>query len=348
MDNLPPPMAARRPNFWQSAGFGLLVRDDAGHLVVTDDFLRAYLGRPEVAPVEESCDKERALHAALVETPKRPVGKAEIDALADPDGRDNYRVLIDFRDRLLKAGTVEACYLEIFRDSAVTVPPLFLDQMAQVILRGVLDGTDDPFQARAAELFFRTQTVNVHEGAILSGDLEVVEFLANTGGMGSIGQLLVEGGIKPRQIDLDVMQTEDAHRYWQRDDRHDMVIDLSFTRPGLDALCRVMEAWIAHFSGAEVSIQPVQKIADEKWVWHIGLDVDASAILNDLYEGVEVDEERLARLISLFRLEFKDPSLMRPDIAGRPVYLALAMGENKRLRLKPQNLLVNLPLAAEA
>ena len=39
---------------------------------------------------------------------------------------------------------------------------------------------------------------------------------------------------------------------------------------------------------------------------------------------------------------------MRPDIAGRPVYLGLAMSEDETLRLKPQNLLVNLPLAAPA
>ena len=36
---------------------------------------------------------------------------------------------------------------------------------------------------------------------------------------------------------------------------------------------------------------------------------------------------------------------MRPDIAGRPVYLALCMDEASNLKLKPQNLLVNLPLA---
>lgn len=348
MENLPPPMAARRPNFWRNSGYPLLVRDEAGHLLVTDDFLRAYFNRPEVAPVEESCDRERALHAQLLADPKRPVSAAEIEALADPDGRDNYRVLIAFRDRLIEAGTVEACYLNVFRDQNVAIPPLFVDQMAQVIVRAVLDGTDDAFRARAAEMFFRTQTVTVHDGAILSGDLETVEMFANTGGMGSIGQLLVEGGVKPRQAELDVMQPENAHRYWQRDELHDMVLDLSFTRPGLDALCRAMESWIEHFSGAEVQIQPVQKITDEKWVWHIGLDAEASAILNDLYDGNDVEEERLARLISLFRLEFKDPSLMRPDIAGRPVYLGLAMTENKRLRLKPQNLLVNLPLAPEA
>lgn len=348
MENLPPPMAARRPNFWQNSGYHLLVADAEGHLTITDDFLRAYFNRPEVAPVEESCDKERALHATLLTDPKRPVTDAEIDALEDPDGQANYRVLIDFRDRLVNAGTVEGCYLDIFREGDVRIPPIFLDQMTNVIVRQVLDGTDDAFRARAAELFFREQTVTVHEGSILSGDREVVEMLAKTGGMGSVGKLLVEGGVKPKQVELDVMQPENAHKYWQRDELHDMVLDLSFTRNGLDALCRVLEGWVHHFTGAEVSIQPVQKITDEKWVWHIGLDPDASAILNDLYNDADVDEERLERLLSLFRMEFKDPSLMQPDIAGRPVYMGLAMSENKRLRLKPQNILVNLPLAPEA
>jgi len=50
------------------------------------------------------------------------------------------------------------------------------------------------------------------------------------------------------------------------------------------------------------------------------------------------------RVLSLFRLEFRDPAVMLPRVAGRPVYLAMAMNEEKRLRLKPQNLLVNLPL----
>jgi hypothetical protein len=36
---------------------------------------------------------------------------------------------------------------------------------------------------------------------------------------------------------------------------------------------------------------------------------------------------------------------MVPELAGRPVYLALMMTADKRLKLKPQNLLLNLPLA---
>ena len=35
---------------------------------------------------------------------------------------------------------------------------------------------------------------------------------------------------------------------------------------------------------------------------------------------------------------------MRRDIAGRSVYLALAADEDDVVRMKPQNLLLNLPL----
>ena len=127
-----------------------------------------------------------------------------------------------------------------------------------------------------------------------------------------------------------------------------MVLDISFTRPGLDALCRVLEDWVRHFLAVDVSIQPVQAISDERWVWHIGLESESTAILNDLYNDAEVDEERLSRLLSLFRLEFRDSSVMLPAIAGRPVYLGMAMDVDNVLRIKPQNLLMNLPLVAAA
>ncbi len=53
----------------------------------------------------------------------------------------------------------------------------------------------------------------------------------------------------------------------------------------------------------------------------------------------------MRRLVSLFRLDFDDPAEMRADVAGRPVYLGLMMDAEGLLRLKPQNLLLNLPLA---
>jgi hypothetical protein len=75
------------------------------------------------------------------------------------------------------------------------------------------------------------------------------------------------------------------------------------------------------------------------------LDAEASALLNDLYTRADVDETRIRRLLCLFELTFADPGDMRPAIAGRPVYLAMAMDSDGRLKLKPQNLLLNLPLA---
>jgi hypothetical protein len=58
-------------------------------------------------------------------------------------------------------------------------------------------------------------------------------------------------------------------------------LDLGFARPGLDALSRVLEMWTLHLFGAVVAIHPVRQIPDERWIWHLGLDAEASAILND-------------------------------------------------------------------
>ena len=146
-----------------------------------------------------------------------------------------------------------------------------------------------------------------------------------------------------RQVELDVLDPSDAAGYWARSDRFDTVLDFAFTRPGLDAFCRVLEAWVRHFQGVEVSLQPVSQIRDERWAWHTGLDAAASALLNDLYAGREVGEDRLSDLLSLFRLDFKDPCDMLERVRGRPVYLGLAASGDRRLKVKPQNLLFNLP-----
>jgi hypothetical protein len=336
------------PDFWRASGFHLLDRDTAGRLAVTDDFLRAYFARPELRPVAESCAAERALHAALLDDPRLPVPAERLARLADADVRDNYRVVLAFRDRLAAAGTLEACYIGLFKGGRMDVPPLFLDQLVHAIVRNVLESAPTGLKARAAELLFREQKVTIEDGQIMAADAETIEMYATTGGFGSLGRLVVEAQTPVRQIALDVIAEESEDIYWTRDERHDLVIDLTFARPGLDALCRVLETWVAHFLGTAVHIQPVQEIADKKWVWHSGLDAEGSKLLNDLYTGVEVDEARLGRLLSLFRLDFADPAAMRSDIAGRPVYLAMAMTSDGHLRLKPQNLLVNLPLARVA
>jgi len=335
-------------DFWPDSGLALLARDRAGHLAVTDNYLRAWLARPEVALTPESCAAERALHAAVAAAPRAPIAEAGIDAVRDADARDNWRVIADFFRRLVAAGTVEGGYLGLFHEERVALPPLFLDRLAETIVHAIVEKSDDPFRVRAAELFFRPQTATVQDGSVLLGDSETVETLGATRGMGELGRLIVQSGTKPRNVEMDVLTAEKAALYWERSGRRDLVLDLTFARPGLDAFARVMEAWIAHLIGAEVRIQPVQQIRDERWVWHIGLDVEASAILNDLYRGTEVEEERLKRLLALFRLDFANPAIVREGVAGRPVYLGLAMTEARKVRFKPQNLLVNLPLARQA
>jgi hypothetical protein len=115
-------------------------------------------------------------------------------------------------------------------------------------------------------------------------------------------------------------------------------------RSGLKGLARVLERWVAHLLGLRVTIRPEPRIDDPQWRWHVGLDVESTALLNDLYAGREPAAGRLQRLISLFRLDVVDAAQMRADVAGRPVYLGLSMTPEQTLRLKPQNLLLNLPL----
>jgi hypothetical protein len=335
-------------DFWRNSGFHLLERNAEGRLSVTDDFLRAYLMRPEIRPAEESGPKELALHDALLDDPRQDVDAPTLDGIEDVDARDNYRVLLAFLGRLKRAQSLESCYLGIFSGGDVAVPPLFIDQVAQIIVRNILEGCEDALEPRAAELFFREQKASTDDGAVMLADLETVEMHASGGSLGSLGRLIVESQASLASVDLDVLDTENAHIYWMRDQRHDLVISMNFGRAANQAFCRVMEKWILHFSGVAVSVRPLRAIEDRAWAWHIGLDSESTAILNGLWRGEEIEPGTLRRMLALFRLDFEDPAAMRADVAGRPIYMALSMDENGVVRMKPQNLLLNLPLASRA
>jgi hypothetical protein len=336
------------PDFWPSCGYRLLTVGADGRLTITDDFLRSYLVRPELAPIRESCAAELALHDALLGNPRKHVAADELAAIADPDARENYGIWLRFRARLLAANSLEAAYVELFHGTGVDVPPLFVQQLTQVLLRHILGSDAAPMEARAAEMLFRPQKVAVLEdGAVMAADETTVELFATTGGFGSLGELLAQSKTPARDIELDVLDAENAERYWERDERHDLSVSLNRGRPALDALSRVLERWVRHFLGVDVTIKDERAIDDKHWVWHVGLDAEASSLLNDLYNDVDIDEQRMGRLLCLFRLDFANPADMRPAIAGKPVYLAMAMDGERRLKLKPQNLLLNLPLARQ-
>jgi hypothetical protein len=322
---------AAPPEFWITSGFHLLRRHEDGRLKLTPEFLRAYLKRPELQPDAASGPAERDLAARLDADPLRPVGPGEVAGIADPDARANWEALLRFRAVLLASATLEQAYLRIVSGATASIAPLFLDHLVHAILRGVLDECDDPIRLRAAELLFRTQIVSVEGTTIRVGDEEMILAAADPARAGDI------------QVDL--LKPADAHEYWSRSDRFDTALEIGFGSPGLDGLCRVLEGWLKHMVGFDGSVQPVQSIRDERWRWHIGLDAEATAILNDLYRGITVGEERLARILSLFRMEVTPTLRLLPEMAGRPIYMGMAMTQRGRLRLKPQNLLLNLPWA---
>ena len=354
---------APTPDFWPSSGHGELHRTPRGWLQPSPAWLRRWLARPELALVEESCAAERALHAALAEHPERPVTPAELAALQDADARSNYAAFVDFRDGLAAAGSFEAWYLAQIRSPRVTAAPVFVTGVVHAIARHLLDDGADAFQARAAELLFRPQRVTTTEGRLLSADLAVIDMRNETAGLGTLGRLLLEAQAPLQPTRMQVLSPDTMHDYWPRAERHELLLDLTHeisndlghgivlkmarAHSGLAALARVLEKWTAHFLGTGVRITPVPRIDDPAWRWHIGLDAESMALLNDLDEERTVEPGRLARLVSLFRLDFEHRADMRADVAGYPVYLGLATSADGVLKLKPQNLLLNLPLARQ-
>jgi len=165
---------------------------------------------------------------------------------------------------------------------------------------------------------------------------------------GSLGRLIVEAEGSLATAQLDVLDRANAALYWERESRHDTVISLSYGQAALEALARVIAAWVAHFFGVEAKVQPIRAIEERRWAWHIGLDAEATALLNDLWRGDEVEAGRMHRILALFRMEVADARLLRAGVAGRPVYLALCANPQDEVRMKPQNLLINLPLAAQS
>lgn len=329
-------------HFWATSGHLLLDRLPTGGLVVTDEFLKAYLARPEVLPPDDACPAERALHARMMQAPQAPVSAVELEALADPDARENWQFLLGWRDRLLAEPTLEAAYARIIREGAGGVPPLFLDQLVHVILRGALDEAEDPFTVRAAECLFRPQRVSVHEGTLLLADAEIIE--GHEADRHASPLLAMLGG--PAVTSLDILKPANADQYWQRSDGFDMVLDLGGDPSGRAALGRALSVWVKAIHGFDVTVEPVETVKDADWRWFVGLDAEATAIGNALWQGEAPGEEPLSRLIALYRMTLPREVPVISAAAGAPIYLIMAMTPDKLLRIKPQNLVTGLPLAA--
>jgi hypothetical protein len=325
-------------DFWLSCGHHLTDRDADGGLLVTDEFLKAYLARPELAPPPEACAAERRLHTTLLADPRRGIGVGGIGSIADADARENWQLLVAFRDHLVHHKTLEAAYLDLIRRKLGDTPPLFLNQLVHVILRNALDRCSDTFIVRAAELFFRPQRVTTHEGALIAADEETITGMGATPRSPFVSMLGIPTGAQ-----IDILTDQNAHSYWRRSDLFDMALDLTVGRRGLAALAEVIERWVHHMLSLDVAVEPLSEIRDVPLTWYVGLDAEGSRIGDALWHGEDLDEKARCRVVGLFRLTFGNSDPAAVPVEGAGVYLILAMTADGILRMKPQNLLVGLP-----
>lgn len=124
----------------------------------------------------------------------------------------------------------------------------------------------------------------------------------------------------------------------------DMALDLTSGRRGLEGVATAMTRWIVHLLSVDVSIEPIRELRDAKFVWYVGLDAEATQIGDRLWNGEPLDETIQGRVTGLFKLTFASHVAVEDEVKGEPVYLIMAMNENKLLRLKPQNLVTGLPV----
>jgi hypothetical protein len=247
--------------------------------------------------------------------------------------------MIAFRDHVLRHKTLEGAYLALVREDMSKTPPIFVNQLVHVILRNVLDGCEDPFVLRAAELFFRPQTMTLHEGSLLAADEETISGTGAT----AVSPLVSMLGL-PAASEIDVLGEENAASYFERSDQFDMALDLTAGRKGLEALGEAIARWVRHILAVEVVVEPLVEVREAQFTWYVGLDAEGTKIGDRLWNGEELDEAVQGRIIGLFRLTFRDPGVAAASVGDEPVYLILAMTADRVLRMKPQNLIAGLPI----
>jgi hypothetical protein len=326
-------------DFWLSSGHILLERGEHGGLVITDEFLKAYLARPELLPPEDACAAERGLHDILLSDPRKTIDPDAIAAIADPDARENWTVMLDFRDRLLAAPTLEAAYIRLIRQGIQRVPPLFINQLAHIIMRNALEGCADAFVTRAGEIFYRTQRVALQDGAVMLADAEAVEQREADFHASPLMAMFANG-----TANLDVLKPENADGYWERSDAFDLVFELGGLDGGRRALATALENWIRQLFGFEAEIEPLERIDDADVRWIVGLDAEATRIGNAVWQGDVIGDEDLSRLIAIYAIKPGAALPFAQEVSGKPIYLLMAHDRDRLLRMKPQNLVTGLPL----
>ena len=321
--------------FWVASGHHLTQRRADGWLAVTPELLLAWVARPELAPPDDACDAERALHAQLLADPMVRVEPAQISAIADPDGRENWELFLSLRDTLLAAGSVEAGYMALIRQGVATAPVL-LEQLTQLILRNALDGIEDVHTLRAAECFFRPQHGFLKEDSLHLVDLELVQEMDIRRQQNPLAAMF-EGGVES----LDILDDENAWTWWSRSDAHTMVQDFGGNPASRLGMAQAIAAFVRHLHRIDVTVLPVTHEEQADLGLFVGLTREGTQIGNALWHGKPLP----AKLVGLFMLDFPADAPVLERMRGRPSWIMLGVGDDLTLRMKPQNLIDGLPLS---
>ena len=179
---------------------------------------------------------------------------------------------------------------------------------------------------------------------MLLADLELVE--EHQKGQGASPLVAMLG--RDPATELDILDEENAWTYWSRSDAFTMALAIGSQPRSRDGLARAIETFVRHLLHVTVRVTPLDRIEDRDWRWFVGLDAEATRIGNALWQNEEIDPEAGERVLALFRLDFDSGADLEPRAEGRPVYLIMAVDHARTLRMKPQNLIVGLPLRGQA
>ena len=194
-------------DFWINSGCHLLKDRGSIGLIPNEDYMKAYFLRPELELVKESCQAEKELRSKLIENPFYIVKDDELLSMKDKDAIENYKAVLSFRNFLSQSINLEEAYLKIANGEKFFFPPMFLDQIVQIILKEILKSEEDPMILRVAEIFFRTQNVTLDDGKIMIADSSTVQTLYDQQNINRSDNMV-------KEVQLDILTSETKEIYW--------------------------------------------------------------------------------------------------------------------------------------
>ena len=242
--------------------------------MVTDDFLRSLLERPELAPVAESCAAERgAARARCWSNRARRSMRRGWPASPMRTPAPTTRCGCAFASRLLARPTLEASYLAAVPRRGVDVPPVLVHQLTQVLLRQVLgdERHADPGPRRRDAVphpAHRDPGRRPGDGG-RRGDGGAPGHAAS---FGTLGDLLQQG----RRHHAHRRARRAARRatptdYWERSESARFRGRPEARPAGAGgAVPRARALGGATSSACDVRVQVEREIDEDQWVWHVG------------------------------------------------------------------------------